>query len=89
MPMPLPSEFADLERFSRVAVSDDVERSAATDAMSEKDKRDFIDFIWPRMDAINAYLDQHQDEAACNLGDIAQAAAELAMELKYWPNLQY
>jgi len=88
MPTLLPSEFADLERFSQIAVSDDVERGAVTDAMSEQDKRDFIDFIWPRMDVINAYLDQHQDEAACNLGDIAQAAAELAMELKYWPDSQ-
>ncbi len=85
MSVPLPPEFADLTRFTPLATGDDVERSAATDAMSEQDKRAFIDFIWPRMDAINAYLDGHQDEAACNLGDIAQAAAELAMDLKYWP----
>ncbi len=84
----LPTEFADLERFSKIAVSDDVERGTATDSMSEQDKRNFIDTIWPRMDAINAYLDQHQDEAACNLGDIAQAAAELAVELNYWPESQ-
>jgi len=88
MPISLPSEFADLERFSKIAVSDDIERSAVTDAMSEQDKREFIDTIWPRMDAINAYLDEHQDEAACNLGDIAQAAAELAVELEYWPESQ-
>jgi hypothetical protein len=85
MPVPLPPEFADLTRFTHLAIGDDVERSAATDAMSEQEKRAFIDEVWPRMDAINAYLDEHQDEAACNLGDIAQAAAELAMELKYWP----
>jgi len=84
----LPSEFADLNRFSQLAVSDDVERGTATNAMSEQDKRYFIDTIWPRMDAINAYLDKHQNEAACNLGDIAQAAAEIAVELKYWPELQ-
>jgi hypothetical protein len=86
MPVPLPPEFADLARFEHFAISDDVERSATTDAVSELDKRAFIDAIWPRMDAINEYLDEHQDEAACNLGDIAQAAAELAVELKYWPN---
>jgi hypothetical protein len=85
MSVPLPPEFDDLARFTPLAIGDDVERSAATDIMSEQDKRAFIATMWPRTGAINMYLDEHQDEATCNLGDIAQAAAELAMELKYWP----
>jgi hypothetical protein len=87
MTVPLPPEFADLARFAPIAIGDDLQRSAATDAMSEQDKRAFIDDVWPKMQAINAHLDEHQDEAACNLGDIAQAAAELAVELDYWPIL--
>jgi hypothetical protein len=86
MAIVLPIEFADLSQFEQFAISDDVDRGTATDAVSESDKRVFIDSIWPRMDAINDYLDRHQDEAACNLGDIAQAAAELAVEMKYWPS---
>jgi hypothetical protein len=85
MPVLFPPEFADLARFTNFAVSDDLERGAVTDAITEQDKRAFIDAIWLRMDAINSYLDGHQDEAACNLGDIAQAAAELAIEMKYRP----
>jgi len=85
MPVPLPPEFVDLAKYTNLAIGDDIQRSAATNAMSEQERRSFIDTIWPRMDAINAYLDKHQDEAACNLGDLAQAAAELAIEMKYRP----
>jgi hypothetical protein len=85
MPLLLPPAFADLARFADVAVSDDVQRGAITDAMSEQQKHAFIDALWPRMEEINSYLDGHKDEAACNLGDLAQAAAELSVELNYRP----
>ena len=85
MPILLPAGFADLASYSHVAIGDDIKRSGVTDAMSEKDKKTFVDTIWPRMESIKEHLDHHQDEAACNLGTIAEAAAELAVELDYYP----
>ena len=54
MPVTLPHAFADLARYTNLAVGDDIQRSVAADGMSESEKHAFIEAIWPRINAINA-----------------------------------
>jgi hypothetical protein len=84
----LPIEFSDLQPFADCfAISDDVDRDAATTGASNEDRKFFIDSIWPRFDAINAYLDDHNDEPAHLLGRLAEAACEVSIEIGYRPSL--
>jgi hypothetical protein len=78
----LPNEFSDLQSLAdRFAVSDDLKRQQVTDTASAEDLRQLVDTMWPRFGAINAYLDQHDDEPACVLGCLAEAASEVANEI--------
>jgi hypothetical protein len=65
----------------RFAVSDDVQRGEATSAASIEQKRELVDKVSPRFDAINAYLDDHDDEPAHLLGRLAEAACEVSIEI--------
>ena len=78
----LPAEFSDLQAFAdRFAISDDVDRDAATTSASDEDRQLFVDAVSPRFEEINAYLDHHDDESAHLLGSLAEAACEVAMEI--------
>jgi hypothetical protein len=80
--MQLPADFADLQDLAdRFAISDDVEREAATDAATPAEKAELVARLGPRFEAINAYLDQHDDESAHLLGRLAEAACEVQIEL--------
>jgi hypothetical protein len=80
--MQLPTEFADLQDLAdRFAISDDLNRQSATDAASLNEKQELVRRLNPRFDAINAYLDHHDDEEAHLLGRLAEAACEVAIEL--------
>jgi hypothetical protein len=78
----LPAEFSDLQQLAdRFAVSDDVDRDATTTSASDEERRLLVDTISPRFDAINAYLDHHDDEPAHLLGRLAEAACEVSIEI--------
>ena len=78
----LPAEFSDLQLFAdRFAISDDVDRDAATTSASDQDRQLFLDAISPRFEEINTYLDHHDDEPAHLLGRLAEAACEVSLEI--------
>jgi hypothetical protein len=78
----LPAEFSDLQPFAdRFAIGDDVDRDAATTNANDEDRQLFVDTVSPRFDAINSYLDHHDDEPAHLLGRLAEAACEVAIEI--------
>ena len=78
----LPIEFADLQELAnQFAIGDDVERSQRTDAAAPDELRKLVDSVWPRLPAINEYLDVHDDESAHLLGRLAEAACEVAIQI--------
>jgi hypothetical protein len=78
----LPAQFTDLQALAnRFAISDDVARDAATTSASDEDRRLLVDTISTRFDAINAYLDHHDDEPAHLLGRLAETACEVGIEI--------
>jgi hypothetical protein len=79
----LPEQFHPLiPLIERWAISDDAQRSAAMAGASDEDKRALLAAVAPQFDAIDAYLDEHDDlEVAAYLGTLAEAAAEAAVEL--------
>ena len=80
--MQLPEEFSDLQDLAdSFAMSDDVKRGERVEAASPSELRELVDRVWPRMGAINAYLDEHDDEPACLLGTLAEAACEVQIEI--------
>lgn len=84
--MLLPPEFEDLQLFAdRFAISDDVDRTRASDAASLEEKRAFVAALTPRFESINNYLDHHDDEQAHFLGRLAEAACEVQIELARTP----
>lgn len=81
----LPEEFADLQDLTaEFAISDDVQRSNAQDEGHSARKLELVDRVSPRLDAINGYLDEHDDESAHLLGRLAEATCEIALEVG-WP----
>ena len=81
----LPEQFSDLQEFvPQFAISDDVLRDESEKAASLELRRRFVDTVAPRLDDINRYLDHHHDEPACLLGNLAEAACEVAIEIG-WP----
>jgi len=80
--MQLPTEFSDLQDLAdRFAISDDLDRQSATDAAAVAEKQGLVARLKPRFEAINAYLDEHDDESAHLLGRLAEAACEVQLEL--------
>jgi hypothetical protein len=78
----LPESFADLQEFADVfAVSDDAAREHVESGASLELKRRLVDTVGPRLQQINAYLDQHDDEAAWQLGSLAEATCEVALDI--------
>ncbi len=78
----LPDEFADLQDLANIfAISDDVERDRVEASVSQQQKQDLVSRVWPRMDAINTWLDAHDDEKAHLLGRLAEAACEVQLEI--------
>jgi hypothetical protein len=78
----LPAEFSDLQDLADLfAISDDLKRGENTDAASVTERRRLVDTVWPRFDAINEYLDGHDDDSAHLLGRLAEAACEVAIEI--------
>jgi len=78
----LPNEFQDLQPLvDKFAISDDVEREAKMESATAAEKQRLVDSVSPRFDAINAYLDEHDDDSAHMLGRLAEAAAEALIEL--------
>ncbi len=81
----LPDEFSDLQEFViEFAISDDLQRSTSEDKIAQTRKRELVDKVSPHLDAINGYLDEHDDEQAHLLGRLAEAACEVALEVG-WP----
>ena len=75
--MILPIEFAYLEDLAEQwCVPDDVDRSERMDRASDEELKTLVERLSPHFKAINAYLDEHQDDAACELGTLAEAACE-------------
>lgn len=80
--MNLPAEFSDLQELANsFAISDDKIRDERVSSASSTDLRQLVDRVWPRMDAINAYLDDHDDEPACLLGSLAEAVCEVQLKI--------
>jgi len=80
--MQLPTEFSDLQDLAdRFAISDDLDRQSVTDASAVAEKQGLVARLQPRFEAINAYLDEHDDESAHLLGRLAEAACEVQIEL--------
>jgi hypothetical protein len=80
--MNLPLEFSDLQDLAnRFAISDDLDRQSAIDESTQDEKSDLVARLQPRFVAINAYLDEHDDESAHLLGRLAEAACEVQIEL--------
>jgi len=78
----LPAEFSDLQSLADLfAISDDLRRATHASAASVADQRRLVDTIWPRLGAINKYLDSHDDDSAHLLGRLAEAACEVAIEI--------
>jgi hypothetical protein len=78
----LPVEFSDLQGLADLfAISDDSKRGEGTNAASMVERRRLVDTIWPRLGAINRYLDGHDDDSAHLLGRLAEAACEVAIEI--------
>jgi hypothetical protein len=78
----LPAEFSDLQGLVDLfAISDDVRRGESTEAASLPERRRLVDTVWPRLEAINKYLDGHDDDSAHLLGRLAEAACEVAIEI--------
>jgi hypothetical protein len=78
----LPGEFSDLQELAdRFAVSDDVERGFLADAASYEQRRELVDTVFPRLAAIDAHLDHHDDESAHLLGRLAEAALEVSFQI--------
>ncbi len=78
----LPDEFQFLQGLAdKFAISDDVERGAKMEAATLEEKQDLVDAVSPHFDAINAYLDDHDDSSAHLLGRLAEATAEARIEL--------
>jgi hypothetical protein len=77
----LPIEFSDLQDLADMfAISDDLNRTGQTGTASVADQRRLVDAVWPRLGAINKYLDGHDDSAHL-LGRLAEAACEVAIEI--------
>jgi hypothetical protein len=80
--MKLPNDFADLQELAdSFAISDDVKRGDRVASVSPEELRRLVDTVWPRMNAINAYLDNHDDEPACLLGSLAETACEVQLQI--------
>jgi hypothetical protein len=78
----LPAEFSDLQDLADLfAISDDLSRAGQAGAATMVDQRRLVDTIWPRLGAINRYLDGHDDDSAHLLGRLAEAACEVAIEI--------
>ena len=80
--MQLPEGFSDLQSLAdSFAISDDLKREERLETASPSDLRRLVDRVWPRMTEINAYLDEHDDEPACLLAALAEAACEVQIEI--------
>ena len=80
--MQLPTEFSDLQDLAvRFALSDDLDRQSATEAVTVAEMQGLVARLKPRFEAIHAYLDEHDDESAHLLGRLAEAACEFQIEL--------
>jgi hypothetical protein len=78
----LPAEFSDLQDLADLfAISDDLKRGESAGATSAIERRRLVDTVWPRLDAINKYLDGHDDDSAHLLGRLTEAACEVAIEI--------
>jgi hypothetical protein len=84
----LPEEFHPLIPYiRRWAVGDDVERSDREEAASTEELQELSHAVWPKMPAINAYLDMvdkeppYSNEAAA-LGRLAECVCELQFVLQ-------
>jgi len=78
----LPAEFSDLQDLADLfAIRDDSSRAGQVGAPTMMDQRRLVDMIWPRLGAINRYLDGHDDDSAHLLGRLAEAACEVAIEI--------
>ena len=66
----------------RWAVSDDAQRSAMQDGTPTEELRALWQAVAPHLEAIDAYLDEHDDEGAHLLGRLAEAAVEASLDLE-------
>jgi hypothetical protein len=81
-PTKLPAEFSDLQDLADLfAAGDDLKRGENIDAASVAEQRRLVDTLWSRFDAINEYLDGHDDDRAHLLGRLAEAACEVAIKI--------
>ena len=80
----LPAQFHDLiPLMEQWSIGDDVERDAKMQAATDEELRQLHEAVAPRFDAINAYLDEHDDEEATPyLGTLAEAAVEAQLDLE-------
>jgi hypothetical protein len=84
-PTQLPSKFENLQHFAdRFAISDDEQRSDATDSATTAEKRALVEAVAPRLEEIDTWLDTHDDEQDHLLGRLAEATCEVALEVG-WP----
>ncbi len=78
----LPRQFEFLRPYDKWVESDDALRSEIAESTSDEELKMFVEAVAPHFEAINTYLDGHTDEAACNLGAIAEAACEAQWDLE-------
>ena len=79
----LPAELEPLAPLVREwSLGDDVEREAKHEAASSEELRAMYDAVAPHFDAINTWLDDHDDEPeGWALGRLAEGALEASFEL--------
>jgi hypothetical protein len=76
----LPLGFADLQPLADLfSIGDDLARSAREEEADRELQCELVDKVEPRLAAINAYLDTHDDDSAHLLGRLAEAACEVAL----------
>jgi hypothetical protein len=74
----LPKLFADLEVYVQWAISDDVEREERMTSAARSELCELVAAVCPKMEQINAFLDQsdQEREASAALGALAQTPLE-------------
>ena len=78
----MPEQFYDLEDIAqRWAISDDSTRADALDTATKSEREELVRRIMSRIDAINAFLAEHDDGPATSLGALAETASEAKISL--------
>lgn len=72
-----------LKKFWTLAISDDFEREEKIQALTKKQRTDFIETLEPKLEVINAFLDTFSDKPLSEEAIRLQSLAELIIELTY------